>query len=171
MSAVPVAGVVSVLEPGRDAGAISASASASPAQAQHDFLNVIDGMRASNPAGVQPAALEQPLRPGRLGSGNTLGDQVLDGLQKLGRNLQDFNAMSDMPAHATPAAASAPLPNGQASAAGRGSDPASALHDMWETGMQEQKKLYSTVFEFELVEESSQSMMKSLKSLLTQGGG
>ena len=90
----------------------------------------------------------------------------LDGLEKLGRNIQDFEALDQT---RQPAAAATPAsPRTQAAQAQSG---LRDLHDMWESGMRQQKQLYATVFEFELVEESSQSMMKSLKSLLTQGGG
>lgn len=106
---------------------------------------------------------------------NRLGDQVLNGLHKLGKSVEAMSKLgtaprdTKTPSVAKPASSAGPAQNSPAT---QSFD--SNLRDMqtmWEGGMQQQKQLYQTVFEYAIVQESAQSMMKSLKSLLTQGGG
>ena len=172
MSSISAIGMTSALDAAKDLHAASAgtqgvagngapsSGSDPAADARDAFSSLLADARPAAPAGSQPP------RRGILGSGNGLGDQVLGALEKMGRSMETFNAMGSAP----PPAPGAPA--GERRAAARAPRASRrALHDMWQSGMQQQKQLYATVFEFELVEESSQSMMKSLKSLLTQGGG
>ena len=148
-----------------------------------EFSSMLNGAPDSASASLAPQAAPGPERPAQGGvtPHNQLGDQVLNGLRKLGKSIE---AMSNMgaPSHdpkpsstakasfaAKPKSSNAP-PEGTAQTRDLGSD-LREMHAMWEGGMQHQRQLYKTVFEFELVQESAQSMMKSLKSLLTQGGG
>lgn len=159
-------GAVSALDALKDISAPSNVAAPGVSQAgalQDSFPRLLDT--------PPPAAVEAPMRTGVLGSGNGLGNQILNSLEKLGRNLESFNAMGTAPSRVSQAVGTVSPRVKGAPPGGQNSDPVGALHDMFESGMHEQKQLYSTVFQFELVEESSQSMMKSLKSLLTQGGG
>ena len=139
---------------------------------QADFSSML------NSAAVPfPQAAPAPALPGQgaIASHDRLGDQVLNGLQKLGKSVEAMGNMGAPPRNAKASSAAKPaLPNTAPQGGTPTQDLASNLRDMhamWEGGMQHQKQLYATVFEFELVQESAQSMMKSLKSLLTQGGG
>ncbi len=153
------------------------------APSRTEFSSMLNGAPGGIPASPAPQAAPSPERPAQGGvtPHNQLGDQVLNGLRKLGKSIE---AMSNMgaPSHdpkplstATTSSAAKPKPSnappeGAAQTRDSGSD-LREMHAMWEGGMQRQRQLYKTVFEFELVQESAQSMMKSLKSLLTQGGG
>lgn len=133
----------------------------------------------------QPGTGPQAYRAGSIARGGNLGDQVLGSLEKLGHSVEAMGKMGSAPAskpskapaagtpsaNAPPANAPSPAPAAKDAAQKPGGAGMSDLRAMWETGMQHQKQLYATVFEFELVQESAQSMLKSLKSLLTQGGG
>ena len=150
---------------------LSAGSGGGPSQAE--FSSALDNAAANPPPQV---ALEpKPLAQGLIASHNRLGDQVLNGLQKLGKSVEAMGSFGATPHGAKVPSAAKPSP----SAAPSQTNPAtqdfnSNLRDMqamWEGGMQRQKQLYQTVFEFQVVQESAQSMMKSLKSLLTQGGG
>ncbi len=138
----------------------------------------------------QSGTSPQAYRAGSIARGGNLGDQVLGSLEKLGHSVEAMGKMGSVPASKLSKAPSAGIPSANTPSANASSanapSPAPAAKDaaqkpggadmsdlraMWETGMQHQKQLYATVFEFELVQESAQSMLKSLKSLLTQGGG
>lgn len=151
---------------------------------QADFSSMLNGGAAPLPQAAPAPALPGQGVPGQgaIASHDRLGDQVLNGLRKLGKSVEAMGNMG-LPPHGAkaPSAAKPALPN-TAPPGGvptqQGATPTQDLasnfrdmHAMWEGGMQHQKQLYATVFEFELVQESAQSMMKSLKSLLTQGGG
>ena len=170
MSSIAAVSMTSALDAAKDLHAASRGAHPSGSNAVAAARDDFSPHLAARPAAT-PAAFEPVLHRGILGNGNGLGDQVLNGLEKLGRSMEKFNAMGSAPTRPTPAVMTAPVDPGNAAHAGANTDPLGALHDMWQDGIQQQKQLYATVFEFELVEESSESMMKSLKSLLTQGGG
>ena len=128
----------------------------------------------TQPAGADPQAYRQ----GTVAPGNRLGDQVLSSLKKLGQNVEGMGAWgAEKPGAKKPGAKaqppSAPSPDGTLNGApSQGASSAvSEMRDLFDTGMRQQSQMYATVFNFELVQESSQSMLKSLKSLLTQGGG
>ena len=151
----------------------SASAGSGGTPSQAEFSSMLNSAAATSPA-PQLAPEPKPLAQGLIAPHNRLGDQVLNGLQKLGKSVEAMGSFGATP-HGTTSSATKP----SASAAPSQGNPAtqdfnSNLRDMqaiWEGGMQRQKQLYQTVFEFQVVQESAQSMMKSLKSLLTQGGG
>ena len=149
----------------------SAGSGGRPSQAE--FSSMLNSAATSPAPHLAPEP--KPLAQGLIAPHNRLGDQVLNGLQKLGKSVEAMGNFGATP-HATKAPSAA---KPSASAAPSQANPAtqdfnSNLRDMqaiWEGGMQRQKQLYQTVFEFQVVQESAQSMMKSLKSLLTQGGG
>ena len=170
MSSIAAVSMTSALDAAKDLHAASSGAQLSGsnpvAAARDDFSPHLAARPTATPAAFQPA-----LHRGILGNGNALGDQVLNGLEKLGRSMEKFNAMGSAPTRPASAVMTVPSDPKATSQAGAKADPLGTLQDMWQDGIQQQKQLYATVFEFELVEESSESMMKSLKSLLTQGGG
>lgn len=143
---------------------------------QADFSSLLNSGAVPPPQAAPAPALP---RQGAIASHDRPGDQVLNGLQKLGKSVEAMGNMGVPPHDAkAPSAAKPALSNTAPQGASQGGTPTQDLasnlrdmHAMWEGGMQHQKQLYATVFEFELVQESAQSMMKSLKSLLTQGGG
>jgi len=110
-------------------------------------------------------------RQGTVSHEVRLGDQVLSGLEKLGRSVEAMNDLGPK----SPASGAPPATAASQNAASQNGAPkqgaGNALDNLFEVGLQHQQQVYMKVFEFELVEESAQSMMKSLKSLLTQGGG
>lgn len=144
---------------------------------QADFSSMLNNGAVPPPQAAPAPALPGQDVPGQgaVASHDRLGDQVLNGLRKLGKSVEAMGNMGLPPHDAkAPSAAKPALPDTVPQGGAPTQDLASNLRDMhamWEGGMQHQKQLYATVFEFELVQESAQSMMKSLKSLLTQGGG
>lgn len=138
-----------------------------------DFASALNA-GAADPAQQVTARPMAAYRPGAIAPRNTLGDQVLGGLEKLGRSVEAMEGWgSPRPAPKTaaaPAASAGAAPQHGAQKQNQ-SDPVSDMRNLWETSMRDQRQTYSTMFNFELIAESSQSLLKSLKSLLTQGGG
>ncbi len=188
MSIAPgLTAVLPVNAPGLQAPGLQAPASASPG----DFASALRGsVDAAPQAPIAPAT--QPgaaYRPGAIAPRNTLGDQVLGGLEKLGRSVEAMQGLgapgameksiaaktrgatdlaAKSPVAGGPGAGGAPRPGPQPDKAG---DPVNQMRELWATSMRDQRQSYSLMCDFELISQSSQSMLKSLKSLLTQGGG
>ncbi len=156
--------------PGVQAPASFPSGSDTPGTSPHaDFSSMLDSGAVPPPQAAPAPALP---RQGAIAPHDRLGDQVLNTLQKLGKSVEAMGNMGAPSRDAkAPSAAKAAPPSTAPQGGAPRQDFASDMRAMWEGGMQHQKQLYATVFEFELVQESAQSMLKSLKSLLTQGGG
>ena len=152
-------------------GAANQAGGGDGASAHADFLSTLKHADPAQQVAAQPLPAD---RPGALAPRNTLGDQVLGGLEKLGRSVEAMQAM-DAAKPATKVAAATARPSTAPPQKGAqqpgASNPLGEMRDLFETGLRHQSQVYATVFNFELIQETSQSMLKSLKSLLTQGGG
>ncbi len=152
-------------------GAPAAGAGGDPGASTHaDFASALKNGGPVDPARQVSAQPVAAYRPGTIAPRNTLGDQVLGGLEKLGRSVESMDAWGSPPPATKTAAAKAPSSQGGAQKLGA-SSPASEMRDLFDAGIRHQSQVYATMFNFELIQETSQSMLKSLKSLLTQGGG
>ena len=119
---------------------------------------------------VQDAAFHPPAyRPGAISHEVRPGEQILRGLEKLGRSIEAMDKAGEKKP-VPPAPSSKAAPPGKT--ATQGTD--NAMNEMEKLAydaMNHQRQAYAKAFEFEVIQGSAQSMLKSLKSLLTQGGG
>lgn len=130
---------------------------------------------AASPAGnasAMPAAFVPGVQAAHL-QGKSIGHQVLDGLERFGRSLSEFNTWGHRRSPLQPAmpeSEAAPGPAGSQGvpASNSGTDRLMAIEQAAE---QEQARTFATELDVEVAIDSSGALMKSLKSLLTQGGG
>ena len=182
----PLGGIAAALGPAGNAVPADATAAASSPDAQH-FAALLPPEQAGEPQAAT-AKTETAVRLAPPGSGSGLGDAVLGTLQRFGRTVQTLDAMGSWAQPGSAAADAPALPRGPAAAplaAPGNPSPApqvahldvqvQAVFDqtraLWSEGMEAQAKMYSAAFELGLVEASAESVNKSLKTLLTQGGG
>ena len=145
---------------------------ASTTDAQH-FAALVAPLHA-DPVKHLPPADASDLRLAVPHSG-TGGDEILNSLQRFSQAVQDIGKLG---AHApttqlhpgpaaSPVGAPANAPDQQLPA----SNAVDELQHMFSDGMAAQAKMYGAVFNLGLVQSSGESVNKSLKSLITQGGG
>lgn len=133
----------------------------------------LDGeMMSAGNAASMPAAFVPGVQAAHL-SGKGIGHQVLDGLERFGRSLSEFNSWGHRTSPVQPAMleSQAPPTSAGGSSVQVGDAGTDRLMAFEQTAEQEQARNFATELDVEVAVDSSGALMKSLKSLLTQGGG
>lgn len=154
-------------------GVARTDSTAQAGSAAADFEAHFGATSSMSVQGATPAALPIPVQHGHLIQSGA-GSQILDGLEKLGRSVQSFNNWGSGKAAVRPATMTSQAPQEAVAATGAGGSQEAGSNPMgtlWSDAMYDQEQMYATAFNVQLVMDSSESLMKALKSLLTQGGG
>lgn len=189
----PAGGIAALLPPG--GGTLPGGAGGAGghgADAQSFAATLPQEQLPAQGAGLPGPAASAPVTPAPASNlhlatppGTSVGDAILGTLQRFGQSVQGLNKLA-----ATPSTPRLPGPASAALTAGspaQGQPPGgvvgqsqpgqsktdAAMHDIqsiWNDSMSYQAKMYNVAFNFGMVEASTESINKAIKTLLNPGG-